>query len=280
MIRLRSFAVSACRFGLTLLIASSGLQSTARADLGAGQVQYDPVLNPSYSFFTPSYVAGPIPSAYNILKASTKFDYNYNGQKDGSFFGSVTSSVYANSTGQLAFSYVFDNLQPPPSLLNNFDPNPPLTDIVRATINDPSNPWAGFSTLTRILSAGSDSSGHSTAINGFFGGWSNGDPFSIQRDGTNDSIAINFNPLNSGTQLNSTPNDQSAVIWLTTDATRFDYTNVGLSDNGHVGTAQAYAPKVNGTFPTPEPSSLVLAAMAGLGGVLLIRRKRRTSASA
>jgi hypothetical protein len=275
MIRLRSFAVLAYRFGLALLLASSGLQSTARADLAAGQVQYDPVLNPPYTFFTPNYVAGSVPSDYNTLVVSTTFPYNYNGQKDGSFFGFVTSSVYANNAGQLAFSYVFNNLKPPPSALNNFDPNPPLTDIVRATINDPSNPWVGFN----IFNTGSNSSGHSTAINGFFGGWSNGDPFSIQRDGTNQSIAINFNPLNSGTQLNSSPNDQSAVIWLTTDATRFDFTNVGLSDNGHVGTAEAYAPKVNGTFPTPEPSSLVLAAMAGLGGILLVRRKRRTPVS-
>ena len=57
MIRLRSFAVLACRIGLALLIATSALPSTARADLGPGQVQYNPVLNPPYTFFAPNYVA-------------------------------------------------------------------------------------------------------------------------------------------------------------------------------------------------------------------------------
>src|SRR5258707_13017084 len=110
MIRLRSLAVLAGQFMLALLLASSGLQSTARADLGAGQVQYDPVLNGPYTFFNPNYVAGPVTSSYNTLLASTVFPYNYNGQIDGSFVGSVTSSVYSNLAGQLSFSYVFNNL--------------------------------------------------------------------------------------------------------------------------------------------------------------------------
>ena len=81
---------------------------------------------------------------------------------------------------------------------------------MRATINDTSDPWAPFT----ILAAGSDpnSGGHSTLINGFWGGWNTGVPFDIMRSGTDFGVAIEFNPLNSGTQLNSTPNDQSALV--------------------------------------------------------------------
>lgn len=269
MSRLRSPTLLAFRATLLLVLMSSNLDSIARADLLPGQVQYNPALNPPFAFFTPSYISAPLPAAFNILVISTNFPYNYDGQKDGSFFGFVTSSVYTNNLGQLAFSYVFNNLNPPPSALNGFSNNPPLTDIVRATINDPSNPWTAF----RIFSAGSDRSGHSTAVNGFFGGWSNGDPFSIQRNGTDYGVAIDFNPLNSGTQLNSTPNDKSAVIWLTTDATFATLTNVGLSDNGHVGTAVAYAPGLR--IICPEPSSLALSAIGCVGAGLALRRRRR-----
>jgi hypothetical protein len=275
MSRLRSFAAFCLRAALAMVLGSSALESSARADLAPGQVQYNPALS-SFSFFAPSYASGPLPAAFNIPVISTNFPYNYNGQKDGSFFGWVTSSIFANAQGQLAFTYVFNNLDP--------GSGAPLTDIVRATINDPTNPWFNSDPQVnapfRIFAVGADSSGQSTPVNGFFGSWSNGNPFSVQRDGTDDGVSINFNPLNSGTQLNSVPNDRSALIWLTTDATRADITNVGLSDNGHVGTARAYAPKVNGTIPTPEPSTLVLSAIACLGGGLLVRRKRRTIVSA
>jgi hypothetical protein len=259
--RLRNLAGLTFRAALLLVLMASALDSIARADLNPGQVQYNPALSPPFPFFTPSYVSGPLPAAFNFPVVSTNFPYNYNGQKDGSFVGWVTSSIFANAQGQFAFTYVFNNLHP--------GDGAPLTDIVRATISDPTNPWTGF----RILNAGSDRSGHSTAVNGFFGDWSNGDPFSIQRDGTDNGIAINFNPLNSGTQLNSTPNDQSALIWLTTDATFARLTNVGLSDNGHVGAAQAYAPAFR--FFCPEPSTLALSAVGCIGAGLALRRRRR-----
>jgi hypothetical protein len=263
--RLGALAVSYSRMLVLACFALLGLASTASAVVGPGQSQYNPALNPPFSFFTPSYTAGPLPPQFNIFVASQNFAYNYNGQKDGAFFGFVTSSVFANNAGQLAFTYVFNNLIPPPSALNGFNPNPPLTDIVRATINDPSNPWTGV----MVSATGADGSGHSTAVPGFFGSWANGNPFDLARSATDSGVAIEFNPLNSGTQLNSTPQDQSALIWLTTDAKHFAVTNVGLSDNGHVGTAQAYAPS-----PVPEPSSFVQAIVACLGSGLALRRAR------
>ena len=86
---------------------------------------------------------------------------------------------------------------------------------------------------------------------------------------------MNGNPLNSATQLDSISDDRSALVWLTTDATRAAITNVGLSDNGHVGMAQAYAPSSRPFF-CPEPASLVLGVIAGMAGVGFVwRRKTR-----
>jgi hypothetical protein len=233
------------------------LESAAVANLNPGDVQYNPT--PSVSaFFTPSYTSGGVPAQYSTLVATTSFPYNYQaGNSNETYFGSVTSSVFANGSGQLAFSYVFDNLTPPG--------NPPPTEITHATINDPSNPWTGVS----ILSTGADASGMSTAVVGPFGSWTNGNPFNIQRDGTNNGVGIFFNSGGSGTELASPSNDRSAVIWFATNATHFRRTDVGLIDGGTVGTGNAYAPVV------PEPSSLVLLAIGCLGVAFMAWRVRQ-----
>jgi hypothetical protein len=262
-------------FGAALFFASTA--SAVAPTLNPGDTQYNPALNPPNTFFTPSYISGPVPAGYTQLTFQD-FPYAYNGTKDESFNGFVRSTVYQASNGTLAFSYVFNNLAPTVPV------NPPATDIVRATINDPTNPWGTFA----ITSAGADprSGGHSTPIMGFFGGWSNGVPFDVTRSATDFGVAVEFNPLNSGTQLDfpstnpmSPIGDQSAVIWFATDATKFNITNVGLSDNGHVGTAQAYSPNtVQVPFipiPGPEPSTLVLVGIGGLGGALAIWRRRQ-----
>jgi hypothetical protein len=256
---------------LAAAIFSAGTAYAVPPPLNPGETQYNPALNPPFPFFTPPYTAGPLPAIYSVFLISHDFPYNYNGTKDNSFSGFVRSAVWQDPvTRELAFTYVLNNLTPP------FPPNPPLTDIVRATINDPTNPWAPF----QILAAGSDpnSGGHSTPINGFFGGWNNGVPFDIVRSATDFGVAIEFNPLNSGTQLNSTPNDQSALIWFATDATTFNVTKVGFSDNGHVGTGQAFAPNVVQIplFICPEPSALVLAILGCCGYGFAIRWVRTT----
>ena len=42
------------------------------------------------------------------------FPYNYNGTRTTHSFGFVRSSVWANDAGALAFTYVFNNLEPFP----------------------------------------------------------------------------------------------------------------------------------------------------------------------
>jgi hypothetical protein len=242
------------------LCAVWALESSTFANLNPGDVQYNPT--PSVSaFFTPSYTSGGVPAAYSIPVDSFSFPYHYQaGNSNETYFGSVTSSVFKNGSGQLAFSYVFNNLIPPVPM------NPPATEITHATINDPSNPWTGVS----ILSAGADASGMSTAVVGPFGSWTNGNPFNIQRDGTNNGVGIFFNSGGSGTELASPSNDRSAVIWFTTDATHYKTSNVGLIDGGTVGSGNAFAPVV------PEPSSLVLSAIGCLGVALVAWRVRQT----
>jgi hypothetical protein len=235
------FRMSCCLFVVAAAMTVGSTAVAVSTPLNPGTTQYNPVLAAPFPFFSNFYQSGPLPANY-VLVTTAKVPYNYNGTLNNAFFGFVTSSVYRNITDNtLAFTYAFNNLMPPTP------PNPPLTDIVRATINDPTDPWA-FNTATglpfQITAAGADpnSGGHSTPINGFFGGWNNGLPFDITRSARDSGVSVEFNPLNSGTQLDSTPDDQSALIWFTTDATRFAPTNVGFSDNGHVGTAQAYAP--------------------------------------
>jgi hypothetical protein len=269
-------------FSAALFLASTASAVPPALTPGSTLYYNNTANNAADGMFAPNfYVSAPLPANFDTLLTSIDFPYNYNGTINNSFSGFVRSAVWQDHiTKQLAFTYVLNNLAPPSA-------NPPATDIVRATINDLTDPWGPFA----IVAAGSDpnSGGHSTPINGFWGGWNNGVPFDVTRSGSDFGVAIEFNPLNSGTQLdfpstnplsNVTPpfGDRSALVWFATDATKFNTTNVSLSDNGHVGTGKAFSPNtVQGPFGGPEPSSLVLAALGGLGGTLALWRRRRLS---
>ncbi len=260
----------------TAVLVFSSTASAVPPALNPGNTLYSPQTIPPGFFATSGYYASaPLPPQYSVLVTTFDFPYNYNGTLNNAFVGFVRSSVYMNPADKtLAFTYVLNNLTP--------FAGAPATDIVRATINDPSDPWQIFN----ITAAGADpnSGGHSTPINGFFGAWNNGMPFDLARSATDFGVAIELNPLNSGTQLDqpstnpASPNgDQSALVWFTTDATKFNFTNVSLSDNGHVGTGRAFAPNtVQGPF-TPEPSTLVLLGLGSLGGALSVWRRHRKS---
>ncbi len=162
--------------GATAALGSTGM--AAPLPLNPGTTQYNPVLAGPFPFFSNFYQSGPLPANY-VLVTTANVPYDYNGTSNNAFSGFVTTSVYRKTTDStLAFTYVFNNLAP--------FPGAPLTDIVRATINDPTDPWS-FNQVTglpfQITAAGADpnSGGHSTPINGFFGGWNNGLPFDITR---------------------------------------------------------------------------------------------------
>jgi hypothetical protein len=153
----------------------------------------------------------------------------------------------------LAFAYKFTNTP------NTTSPN----EIVRITIDDPSQPWAGVT----ISDAGADGTGSSTpqgTIN-----WASGDPYDLDRDPSFSDPGIQFKVLSNGTELvsSSTESDTSSTIWFATNAKSFRPTGVGLSDGGDTGTAQAYGPAV------PEPSTLLLLLIGSGCGLFAIRRR-------
>ena len=253
------------RTSLIALIALAALApAVVFANFNPGDTEYNPVLNANPFFLTPNYTLGAAPEAtYNIPVASLTSPYNYVASNPNqAYSGSITTTVRANAAGQLLFEYKLDNEMPPG--------NPPATRIDRFTINDPTDPWAGVT----ITQAGSDTSGLSTPVTtGPFGSWTTGNPFSYQRDAVDQGISTNFTFGGSGTQLTFSParNDTSAVLWFVTTATSFRRTNVGLTDNGTVGTANALAPQV------PEPSTMLLAALAGVGCIIAVLRHGRKS---
>jgi PEP-CTERM motif len=248
------------------LLSFIALVSPASAQLAPGGTVYDPRIAAPPAGPATAYYTAPagVPAAYTLLIGPTSFPYDYilGNTTNEAYSGSVTSAVYRNGSGQLAFSYIFNDRVPPDAVLTS----PPNFDINHVTIGNlfnglPTNSWAGVS----ILGVGADRGGSSTAVSGAFSpGWTDGDPFDILRSATDQGIGAFFS-LNGGTILNrgtaSAPlNNTSALIWITTNATQFRINDVGLQDSqSTVGTSQAYAPFV------PEPSTLIL---SGLGCIL------------
>src|SRR5262249_20755857 len=137
-----------------------------------GGTVYNPAVNPP---FAPNYTVGGVPAAFNTVVAGpTAFPYDYlPGDNSHAYAGTITSTVFMNASGQLAFSYKFNDLVPPAGLDTGT-----TADINHVTLGGTLNAWNGVN----ILSEGADSSGNSTAqAGGAFASWSNGNPFDIVR---------------------------------------------------------------------------------------------------
>lgn len=223
-------------------------EAAAQGPLTPANTMQVPGLPSPYSLFYPDdYVAGSVPSAYDVLIASTSFAAN------GSYVGAtVISSVYQDPTTHfLAFAYQIKNT------------STAVNDIERATISAANNPWAPFV----ISDAGSDGTGASDRGAGTaMATWTNGNPYYIQQDSGDDGIAIQFDNGGYGTVLLSQDNGSSATIWLTTNAQNYTLASdaIGLHDTTAGGTANGYVPAPGPLSPVPEPSTIVTSLM-GIG---------------
>jgi len=252
----------------SLLISLTLCASAVRAQgpLTPSNPMQNPSANPIFSSDY-SFASIPVdainPLDYSLVSSTTR---PYNFGTGGSFNGAVTSYVYRqNGSGNLAFEYRFNNLDPSNGTEN---------DIVRTAINDPTNPWTGFT----IFNAGVDTAGgssHAPTPSGGPSTWTNGAPYYIEQSALNSGIGLQFSVGNLGNELLSQNNDQSALIWLETNAKNFTLTNVSLSDTSAVGSSTAYAPATGVFSAVPEPSTLALAACGAAMGLAMARRARK-----
>lgn len=250
-----------CGASALIMILSAG-PALAVTALPPGSSTFDPLVGsvPAFDTVLPAYFSVPANQVAPTLVS------NY----VGPIAGAVTSNVYVNpGTGFLAFEYVFTNTTVLPG---GAPPGGSVLDLAKATIGDPvSKQWLGWT----IFNCGADGSGTSTALPVALT-WSDGDPYSIDRDLTaaGEGLTINWKLSNNGTVIrNPSPGnpagDWSAHIFFETDAKYWTTTSVGLLDSGVVSDARAYAPSL-----IPEPASLSL---LGLGGLALLLKRRRRS---
>lgn len=187
------------------------------------------------SYFTAGNLVDQMTDAYTVAT--------------GNITGSVTSIVYRDpATNFLGFQYQFTSTG--------------ASDLIRATIGSNANEWSGIT----IFNAGANGGGASTPGE-VAPVWSDGNPYFILRDPTDSGEGVTFQwrVQSRGTRL-AGPDDFSALIFLETDATLYQVTDVGLIDSGAVSSAQAFAPAI------PEPTTLTL---LGLGGLALLRKRRK-----
>jgi len=232
-------------------------QAAAQGPLTPTNILQNPA---ALSLFPDDFAAESVPTPYtDLVMGPTSFAAtgNYLGAK-------VISSVYEDpSTGYLAFAYQFENT----STATN--------DLARATINDSTDPWAGFT----FFDAGADGAGASHSAGSATGTWTNGNPYYIQQDSSDSGIVLQFDVGDLGTVMLSQDSDTSATIWLATNAKNFGLTDVGLSDSTAVGTSMAYGPAAGTlTEAVPEPSTIVTF-LIGLSILAATWRRRSVGSS-
>jgi len=225
----------------------------ALADLNPG----DSWNNPVYPTLVPHYTSG-LPSWYTgTASAAAHMIQNISPPPPGAlpFTGTVLSEVYfvngTNASGGLGFVYQF-----------SLDANYSRTDdgIKRASLGV--DTWPGVT----IFDAGSGGNGNSTPqpLAGYPPGsanWSNGDPASIQRGLGGNPIFVFSGPLG-GTFISRSQN--SALVWLETNATNWTVGGVSLLDGNFSGAAPIFVPGT--VIPSPGAAVLGLIGTVALAG--------------
>lgn len=224
------------RFISAILIASAS--SVALANLNNGDIVYNPALavppGPTYTVGTPAWL-----NAGGLLASLS-------GAISNDFTGVVDSYVYAlngvDGSGGLGFVYRI-------SLAAGSN-----SGLVRGSLAP-----TGWAPVT-IADAGSNESGASTQVGG--SGWTDGDPYFIERDFTTSAPAWQFRVGALGTRLDA--GNSSALVWFETDATVWQRSEIDLLDSGLSGESPVLA-------PIPAPAAIGLGAF----GLALLGHNRR-----
>jgi len=231
-------------WGISLAVILIVTATAANADIAIGDVRYNPDLglaNPPNVPFTLGAVN--VVTAYTIPVASTTFALG------GGYIGTVTSSVYMNAAGELAFDY---------QISITAVPVPPLATPGRsATIG---GDWMPY----KVYDVGAAGNGAST-----MGTWGDGDPAILGRltaAGYGSPAVMWTTPLLAGgTYLNA--GDSSSNFWFTTDAKSYTTSTFGMLDGGRTGSSFAF-------IPIPAPGAVLLGAM-GLAMTAWVKRRNR-----
>jgi hypothetical protein len=229
------------RIGWLALIASMMTSASvmAAASLPLGGTLYKPGYSQpgqsDYSTQLPAYC-----TAINQVAQLFESPILLGGGSQGMFNGHVTSTAYSNAAGGLTFTYLFTNTGP------SSDPVIVVASLLKQD-------WLA----AQITDAGSDGAGSSGTNDS--PEWTNGDPYFISR--SSDGV-LEFDWLVGTTGTVIGPGDQSALIWIETDALDYRTSLIGLADGGAIGQAAVIA--------APEPATLMLLAA---GTMVLLRRR-------
>lgn len=212
--------------------------AVASADVSLGEVRVNPDSGLAGTQFT--HGAVNVVTAYNTQVAQVQYAVT------GGFTGTVTSTVWMNNAGELAFDY---------KLEITTIPTPPQVSPARsATIG---GDWMPF----KVYDVGAAGNGSST------GDWTDGDPVLLGRLGASGfgSPAVYWanSLVSKGTFLYA--GDSSSNFWFTTDATSYTTSTFGVLDGGRTGDSFALV-------PVPAPGALLLGA-AGLALAGWIKRR-------
>ena len=227
--------------GLALAIA---LPASA-AMLPMGGQHYNPVVSgtgqvgsagPFYTAGTPAWLvpANLIASLSSPIMGVPGFS---------AYSGTVDSWIYNAGLNRLGFAYRI-----------NLDAAS-AGRLVRASESNP------FWQNVTVFDAGADGGGTSTPESGL--GWSNGDPFFIERESSLGTPAWDYRHSTCGTTLN--PNQSSAIVWFETSARSYmQFGSISLIDGGALGAA-----RILSVIPAPQ------SALLGVVGVLMACVLRR-----
>ena len=229
----KQLSAMAAVVGVALLLTPAAL-----ADLAPGQSHYNP--DAAGGLSPPYYTVGGVGAAAGGYAALTPVLTNPFVQ--GVYAGTVSSRVWQNGSGELAFEYWF-NLIPGGTA---------TTPVESATVGGDWN-------ATTVYEVGADGSGFSSGPT-----WVDGDPYRIGRKFTGGSPDVEYFVSPVGTQYFPGSSHFAAHFWYATDADSYTIDYLSVQDGGAVDRGQVYVVPAPGAFPL---------GMIGLGMIGRIRRR-------